>query len=347
MPFHYLTSAFRRKKQINLALQGGGAHGAFTWGVLDRLLNCDDLHIDGISGTSAGAINAVALASGMLEGGRKGAQAKLNEVWKEVADAGKVTSMLTFPIGMLWPNQVTNVAQQAMQRFAQTLSPYDFNPMDINPLRTILNRVINFNDLRKHSPVELFIAATNTSSGRARIFTNKDISADAVLASTCLPAIFKAVEIDGEHYWDGGYASNPDLINLISETNTNDTLLVQLNPTSHRKLPTTQEGILDNINRITFNQPLIHEIELIYRVRKYKNILSASHEERRYHNTRFHLINASHITKKLDYNSKLTPDKEMLKYLFSAGQKETGIWVDQNLSSVGKRSTVNLLEEFS
>lgn len=347
MQFGYLTSAFSRKKKINLALQGGGAHGSFTWGVLDRLLNCDDLHIDGISGTSAGAVNAVALAAGMMEGGRRGAKEKLNTIWKDIANAGTVTSMLTFPIGMLWPSQVTNVAQQAMQRFAQTLSPYDFNPMDINPLRTILNKAINFEELRKNSPTQLFIATTNASSGRARIFTNKDITADAVLASACLPALFKAVEIDGEYYWDGGYSSNPDLINLISETSTNDTLLIQLNPTSRHNLPTTQEEIVENINRITFNQPLIHEIELIYRVRKYKNILSASHEERRYHNTRFHLINASHITKNLDYNSKLTPDKEILKYLFSAGQKETGIWVDKHLHNVGKRSTVNLLEEFS
>ncbi len=348
MGLEYISSAFSRKKLLNLALQGGGAHGAFTWGALDRLIEHEDLRIDGVSGASAGAVNAVALAAGLMEGGPGGAKKKLSEVWKKIGKAGSLAKLVTFPVGLLWPNKnITDAAQKAMQTFTQHLSPYDFNPMDINPLRNILKDAIDFDALRKHSPVKLFISATNVSSGRARIFTNDDITVEAVLASTCLPALFKAIVIDGENYWDGGYSSNPDLLSLIEGTSANDTLLVQLNPTTRHELPTSQAEILENIDRITFNQPLIHEIEIIYRFRRRGGLLAGDKTERRYQNMRFHLINASDITEKMDYQSKLSPEKEVLQYLFKSGKKHAGSWLENNVKLVGRQSSANLLEEFA
>ncbi len=348
MRFDYFSSAFSRKKTINLALQGGGAHGAFTWGALDRIVEQNEFRIDGVSGASAGAVNAVALAAGLMEGGTGGAKKKLSEIWKKIGKAGELAKLITFPVGLLWPNKnITDAAQKAMQSFTQHLSPYDFNPMDINPLRTILKEAIDFESLRKHSPVKLFIAATNASTGRARIFTNEEITVEAVLASTCLPALFKAIIIDGENYWDGGYSSNPDLLTLIAGTDALDTLLVQLNPTSRHALPTTQSDILENIDRITFNQPLIHEIEVIYRFRKRGGLFAGGKTERRYQNMRFHLINGSGTTEKMDYQSKISPEKEVLNYLFRAGKQEATDWLDKNFKLVGKQSSANLLEEFT
>ena len=232
------------QKKINIALQGGGSHGAFTWGVLDHLLKYEKLGFDGVSGTSAGAINAVALAAGLMENGQDGAREKLKTIWEKIHKAGSASSQAFYPMGF-FHKQAHAVAKQAVEHFTKHMSPYEFNPMDINPLRTLLEEEIDFERLRKFSPVKLFIATTKVSSGQCRIFTTDELSVDVVLASTCLPTVFKAIEIEGEFYWDGGYSSNPDLLNLIAHTKSCDTLLVQLAPQTKEDLPTTKEEILE------------------------------------------------------------------------------------------------------
>ena len=342
MRLRNLMAAFVRRKKINIALQGGGAHGAFTWGVLDQLLENEQLNYEGISGTSAGAVNAVAIACGLMENGPEGARSKLRQIWEKVHHAGQASAPILFPMGVLWQT----MTKRTVSKFAEHFSPYEFNPMDINPLHDILNDTIDFKGLRKHSPVKLFIAATNVANGQPKIFTQNEINADMVMASACLPALFKAVKIGKNYYWDGGYSSNPDLINLINETRTCDTLLIQLSPIVSKELPTTKEKILDNINRITFNQPLCREIEVIHRVRQMSRLKAADASERRYQRMRFHLIDASKVTSKLDGKTKMSPEKEVLEYLFDSGKRAARLWTKKHFNDLGKRSSADLHKAF-
>lgn len=219
-------------KTINLALQGGGAHGAYTWGVLDRLLEDDRIEIEGISGTSAGAMNAAVLAAGLTEGGRDKARERLAEFWHGVSEADKLSPVQRSPWDYLTGNY--RVDQSPGVHFLQSLvrafSPYQLNPWNYNPLRGLLDRVVDFEALREASPIKLFIAATNVRTGKARIFHSDDLSTDALLASACLPELFQAIEVDGEAYWDGGYVGNPSIYPLIYHCGSQDVLLVQIIP---------------------------------------------------------------------------------------------------------------------
>src|SRR3990170_2863007 len=214
---------FRRNVRVNLALQGGGAHGAFTWGVLDRLLEDDQVQIGWISATSAGAVNAVALASGLLAGGQEGARQKLRHVWEAVHKAG-VPDLLRLNPFLFGLSRAPQLAQMA-----SLWSPYEFNPLGFDPLRRLLSESIDFEKLRKNSPIELLIAATEVATGRSRIFRRRELTVEAVLASSCLPTLHHAVEIDGVSYWDGGFSANPDIKTLAMESPVEDTLIVQLN----------------------------------------------------------------------------------------------------------------------
>ena len=239
----------RRPEQLNLALQGGGAHGAFTWGVLARLLEAG-IRIEGISGASAGALNAVALAAGWLRGGAAGAVQALDELWREIGR-----------LAQLSPLRAGGLTQMAADFAAQYLSPYQLNPLGANPLRAVLERLVDFERLRAVATPRLFIAATSVATGRARIFRNTELSVDAVLASTCLPQLHPAVTIDGEAYWDGGFSANPPLIALVEGSRARDLVLVQINPMRAERMPRTPLEIRNRVAEIAFGRPLAEELE--------------------------------------------------------------------------------------
>jgi NTE family protein len=333
---------FRRNVRINLALQGGGAHGAFTWGVLDRLLEEEQLQIGWVSATSAGAVNAVALAAGLSEGGKSSARKKLRHVWEAVHKAG-VPDLLRLNPFLYGLSRTPHLAQMA-----SLWSPYEFNPLGFDPLRRLLNQTIDFDKLRTSSPIELLIAATEVASGRARLFRRDEITVEAVLASACLPTLHHAVEIDGVAYWDGGFSANPDIKTLAMESPVEDTVIVQLNPLVRHDLPTGVREISLHANRLAFNAPLIRDIEVIETVRECSQrwLGGARGRYGRLATHRFHLIEAGRHTAALSPDSTMKPDWRLLNYLYSAGRDEAEKWMSRHRASVGRRSSVDLKARF-
>ena len=322
---------------INLALQGGGAHGAFTWGVLDRLLEDGRTYFDGVSGTSAGAFNAVALAAGLMEGGAEGARAKLEALWQAASDAARYS-----------PLRSSGSSQFAFDLMTRVVSPYQFNPLDLNPLRGLLEETIDFKGLRKRSTVDLFVAATEVSSGRARIFRTHEISVDAVLASACLPQLHHAVKVGRHHYWDGGFSANPALLPVIEARDTADTLIVQLNPDSDPELPTRAGEITARMLRLTFNLPFRREIEsiaLCQRVAR-EGLAFGGRLRRRVKRHRFHLIEAEPYTRDLEEHSRLTPEWELLTHLRDCGRAAAEAWLKKHYPAVGRKSSVDLAQKY-
>src|SRR5271157_5220923 len=249
---------------VDFALQGGGSHGAFTWGVLDRLLEETWLKVEAISGTSAGAMNAAVLVSGWMQGGAESARAALDAYWGRVAKAAKFSPLQRSPIDRLMNRWTldSSPAYLAMDLMSRVLSPYDLNPMGLNPISSILSESIDFAHLAD-APIKLFITATNVHTGRGRIFRNKEITPDVLLASACLPTMFQAIEIDGEPYWDGGFAGNPTITPLVRESEAHDSILIQINPRERRDTPRTASEILNRLNEISFNAPLMKELRMI------------------------------------------------------------------------------------
>ncbi len=330
----------KKEIELNLALQGGGAHGAYTWGVLDRLLEDDHLEIGWVSATSAGAVNAVALAAGLAEGSRQKAREKLYKVWEAVHKTGvpDLTRLNPFLYGMSRSN--------SMAQAASLWSPYEFNPLGFDPLRRILNDHIDFELLRAQPPVELLIAATHVPTGRARIFRSNELTIDAVLASACLPTVHHAVEIAGEAYWDGGFSANPDLVTLAVESPVSDTLLVLLTPLVQNELPTTVRDISNHANRLTFNAPLLRDVEIIRAVRETAGHILPKGRMSPLAKHRFHLIDAGHITGAMSPETAMKPDWGMMTYLHGAGRADTEKWLAASRSDVGKRETVELDKYF-
>ncbi|MEZ5923779.1 MAG: patatin-like phospholipase family protein [Hyphomicrobiaceae bacterium] len=316
-------SALRRGEhrfgRLNLALQGGGAHGAFTWGVLDRLLEEAALEIDTISAASAGAVNAVAMLSGLAEGGKEAAKARLDQVWLAISKAG------------LPDYARLNPFFAGLMRVPGIVSPYAFNPLDLNPLRSILAKHIDFDRLRATPPARLIISATDIATGRARLFDETEIGIDVVLASASLPTLYRAVEIEGRYYWDGGFSANPDLLSLVARSTTGETLLVLLNPmAAEGAAPRQAADIAHHMSRITFNQPLLRDLGEIEARRQAATGLRgwlAGRAERRLARHRFHLISADAYTAELAPESKLQTHWELLSHLKAAGRKEAACWL--------------------
>ena len=329
-----------RPCKLNLALQGGGAHGAFTWGVLDRLLEDGRFDFGWVSATSAGAVNAVALAAGLLDG-RDGARTKLTQVWAAVSGAGIPDLMRFNPF-------FRGLSRSApMAQMASMWSPYDFNPLGFDPLRRLLNDHIDFKALRETPGPELLIAATDVATGRARLFRRAEITVEAVLASACLPTLHHAVEIDGAAYWDGGFSANPDLITLSSESPVSDTLLVKLNSNEKSGVPTGVREIGAHISRMTFNAPLIRDVELIEAMREAAcgSWLTPKGPAQSVIKHRFHMIDAEPYTGELSDDSKMKPEAELLTYLSTSGRTEAESWLNAHGKSVGKNATVDLAEK--
>lgn len=330
---------FKDQMIINLALQGGGAHGAFTWGVLDRLLEEESIAIGWVSATSAGAVNAVALASGLARGSREAARESLHELWEQVYRAG-VPDLLRMN-----PFLSKLSSAPALAHVAALWSPYDFNPLGIDPLRQLLSETIDFDALRRTIPVELLIAATDIATGKARLFRSHELTIECVLASACLPTIHHAVEIEGRAYWDGGFSANPDLVTLAGESPVQDTLIVQLNPIVKHGVPTGAREIADHVNRLTFNAPLLRDIEIIETAREAAGLIRFGRLARLVRH-RFHLVEAGSYTASLGPDSKMKPNWETFMYLHEAGRAETGRWLDLHRHDVGVRASVDLRARF-
>ncbi len=330
------------RRRINLALQGGGAHGAFTWGVLDELLQADELSFSWVSATSAGAVNAAALASGLAAGGAAEARQTLGRVWEAVEAAG-VPDLLRYNPFLL------GLARAApMPGVPNMLSPYQFNPLGFDPLRRLLTEHVDFDRIRASAPVELLIAATDVMTGRARLFRRTEITVEAILASACLPTLHHAVTIDGRAYWDGGFSANPDLLTLATESPVEDTLVVLLNPLEHDDVPRSAIEIAGRVNTITFNQPFIRDVESIVSAQECEVGWFASRQSRlaRLKRHRFHVIEAGPYTAGLSADSKLMPNGELLKSLYDAGRDEARSWLALHRDSVGRRATVDLRAQY-
>ncbi len=360
---HKSTPSSAKPLPIDLALQGGGSHGAFTWGVLDRLLQDETIEIAGVSGTSAGAMNAVALAAGLMDGGREGARKTLREFWTQVG-AQSPFALLQPALGGLSAMAAHLPGLQAWQQASQEslrwwgkavgqpFSPYQFNPLNLNPLRSILERTVDFERVRACNKTQLFIAATNVRTGALRVFRQHELSAEVALASACLPTLFQAVEIEGEPYWDGGYAGNPSLMPLISESPADDLLLVQINPMLRPEAPQQVADIMDRVGEITFNASLLKELRTLQLL---KNLLeqdgpAAQHPGReplfaRIAALRTHRIDGGAALHELGAASKLRTDPPFLQDLFARGHASAEAWLQTHRADLGQRSTLDLHSE--
>jgi NTE family protein len=334
------SSGARHPVAVDLALQGGGSHGAFTWGVLDRLLEEPWLRILAISGTSAGAMNAAVLADGWVEGGAEGARAALERYWQRVSRAAAFSPLQRSVWDRLMGRWAldTSPAYIAMDLASRVLSPYDLNPLGYNPLRKILAESIDFERLAR-SPIMLFITATNVRTGRGRIFRNGEISADVLLASACLPTMFRAIEINGETYWDGGFAGNPTITPLIRESDAHDTILVQINPRERLDTPRTASEILDRLNEISFNSPLTKELRMIALLRQVAD--PGTGEGARWAQMRTHRIMTDMLAQ-LGASSKLNAEWEFLTMLRTEGRRSASEFLEAHGDDLGKRSTADL-----
>jgi len=327
---------------ISLALQGGGSHGAFTWGVLDRLLQEPWLRIEGISGTSAGAINAAVLVSGHAHGGAEGARQALQRFWRRVTEQARFSPFQRGPLDVLLGRWTLDHSPTflALDMMARVVSPYDINPASFNPLRAILAETIDFDALRG-SPIKLFATATQVHSGRGRIFRNADLTPNVLLASACLPTLFHAVEIDGEPYWDGGYAGNPTITPLVRECVCDDTILVQVNPVERAATPRSAREIIDRVNEIAFNAPLLKELRMIALLRAAAD--PGSTEGRHWAAMRMHRIHSAKM-QSLGYSSKLNAESAFVRMLRDEGRRAAGAFLREHGACLGARSSFDFGE---
>lgn len=334
-------------KAINLALQGGGSHGAFTWGVIDRLLEEKGIVIDGIVGTSAGAMNAAVTACGIAQGGNEGGRALLHTFWKKISEASR-SGPLQQSIFDKWfgsrGGMEFSPAYQFYDMLSRMVSPYQLNPMNVNPLKDVLASTVDFSFLHREKRIKLFICASNVLTGRIRVFDRTDVSVDAVLASACLPFLFQAVEVDGEHYWDGGYMGNPPLYPLIYHCDSRDVLIVQINPINIPELPTTAQAILDRINTLSFNSSLMREMRAINFVTRLVD--SGYDDEGRLKRMLIHTVDAEDVMARMGVSSKLNADWEFLTWLKDLGRQRAEDFLSANWDRLGKESTTDIEKKF-
>ena len=333
-------------KAINLALQGGGAHGAFTWGVLDHLLEDGRLGIEGISATSAGAMNAAVLAQGVMVGGREGARLALESFWRSVSAAGSASPLQPSLLDR-WSgnwNMDYSAAYLALDVLTRMFAPSQLNPLGVNPLRDLLVETIDFDRLRQCTTLKLYVSATNARSGKIKVFETHEISADVLMASACLPFLYEAVEIDGEPYWDGGYLGNPSIFPLIYNCDSPDVLVVRVNPIRREDLPKTARGILNRINEISFNSSLMREMRAIAFVTRL--IDDGTVKDGRLKRMLIHSIEADEYMAGLGYSSKLNPDWDFLTHLRDIGRERARVWIAANADKVGVQSSIDIREAF-
>lgn len=330
------------KKRVAFALQGGGSHGAFTWGVMDRLLEDDRIIVEGLSGTSAGGMNSAAIAQGLRKGGNESARKELREFWLKIAKTGE-NSLLkpTYYDHMIGNFGLGNSPFYMFMNFMKGfLSPYQMNPANINPLADFVDEFFDFNLLHMDGTPKLFLCATNVRTSKLKIFSGKEISKDALLASACLPFMFQAVEIDGEHYWDGGFVGNPAIFPLIYECDTQDIIVVQLTQLRREKIPTTAQEIIDRHKEITYDNCLLREMRAIAFTTGLidKGIVKDGALKRLY----MHVIRNEDTFEALDLSSALNTDLHFLEHLYDQGRKTADKWLKNHFDDIGKRSSTDL-----
>ena len=330
----------RESVLVDLALQGGGSHGAFTWGVLDRLMDEPWLRIDGISGTSAGAMNAVVLAGGFATGGPAGAKSALTAFWRRVANSARFSPIRRSPLDVFLGRWTLNSSPLylAFDLASRVFSPYDLNFAGANPLRQLLAESVDFAQVAC-SPIRLFVTATNVHTGRGRVFRNAELTPDVLLASACLPTLFQAIEIDGEPYWDGGYSGNPTITPLVRECRSRDTLLVAVNPLDQPGTPRSAREILDRLNEVSFNATLLKELRMIALLRQVAD--AGSSEGRNWAEMRIHLI-ASNVLAGLGASSKFNAEWDFLCMLHDEGRRAAETFLADNSLNIGKCSSMDL-----
>ncbi len=336
----------RKQKPVNLALQGGGAHGAFTWGVLDRLLEDGRLDFRAISGTSAGAMNAVALAAGFVEAGPDGARACLEKFWHEVSQVALMSPIKRTPIDMFmgnW-NLGTSPSYHLADTLTRTFSPYQFNPLNLNPLLELLEHAVDFDKVRACEAFELFISATNVETGRVEIFKRAKLTPDMVMASACLPFLYQAVEINGVPYWDGGYMGNPSLFPFHTQNECSDIVIVQINPVERKGIPRTAHDIQNRVNEISFNSSLLKELRSIAFVGRLIDEGKLSIKD--YRRQRIHLIENQEALMPLGAPSKLNAEWAFLCHLRDLGRQTSDAWLKENFAKVGKEATIDIRKMF-
>ena len=330
------------KKTIKLALQGGGSHGAFTWGVLDQLLEDERIRIEAVSGTSAGAMNAVALADGMARGGPAEAHKCLEKFWSAISAAAQNSPIRRSIFDKFMGNWSldTSPAYILMDHLSRIFSPYDTNPMNFNPLRDVVGKCVDFDAVNDAKALKVFLAATNVRTGRPKIFRQPGIQLDCVMASACLPFMFKAVEIDGEAYWDGGYMGNPALFPLVDECDAGDIVVIQINPFYRPDVPQSARDIQNWLNEITFNTSLLKELRslaFLWEIIHYENL-----ERERFRDVHVHAIHDEKTMLGLGVSSKLNAEWAFLTHLRDCGRKAAQDWLSQHYDDLGVRNTLDL-----
>lgn len=336
-----------QKKRVNLALQGGGAHGAFTWGVLDKFLELDVFEIEGISATSAGSMNAVVLAQGLMDGGNEGARTLLHEFWHSLSDYSKLLGIgaMTPMDFFLQPYIKVPFSFYVFSTIMNLYSPYEFNPFNFHPIREILNGIIDIEKIKKQSTIKLFICATNVKTGKIRIFKESELTIEAILASACLPKLFQAVEVNGEYYWDGGYLGNPAIFPLIYNTDVPDIIILHVVPIIRTHIPNTVIEIDTRLREVSFNSSLMREMRAIAFVSKlidegwikdeYVDRLKKLH---------MHALRADHFISKFPLASVFIPDWDFLLELRDLGRDVAEKWVEENFDAIGNHATIDFDE---
>ncbi len=333
-------------KSINLALQGGGAHGSFTWGVIDRLLEDGRLNIDGIVGTSAGAMNCAVTAYGLSIGGAEGARAKLHEFWKRISDEAKKGPLQPTPLDKMLSkgNMDFSPLWHMFDALSRMMSPYELNPMNMNPLRDVLAEVVDFKRLRRNPACKTFIAATDVCSGRLKVFGPNEISVEAVLASACLPFLFQAVQVGNAFYWDGGYSGNPPLFPLIEQCDSRDILIVQINPVRLPVPPRSAREIMDRVNTLSFNSSLMRELRVVNFISKL--IDDGELDGKKHKRMNIHTVDAEEVVEKLGVTSKLNADWDFLMHMFETGRSKADDFIEAHFDKIGKESSTDIAAKF-
>jgi NTE family protein len=328
------------QKIINLALQGGGSHGAFTWGVLDRLLEDERVAFEGITATSAGGVNAVVMADGLALNGRDGARERLRNFWKKMSEMASSSIIAPSFFDQINPNfgLEHTPAYVFINTLSRILSPYQLNPMDMNPLRDLLNAEVNFERVRQQKVIKLFLSATNVRTGKVKVFAREELAADHVLASACLPFMMRAPEIDGDAYWDGGFMGNPAIFPVIYGCTTPDVLMIHLTPTERPELPTNSGAIINRMQEISFNSSLMREMRAIAFVTQMIDEGKLAGGKRMF----MHLIEAEDVIRELAGSSKMNGTWKFLTHLFELGRDRTDAWLAEHFDSLGSKTTVDL-----
>jgi NTE family protein len=334
------------RKTINLALQGGGSHGAFAWGALDRILEDERIIIEGIVGTSAGAMNAVVTAYGLTLDGNEGARRSLRSFWEAVAELGTWSVMQPS-----WIDQLINPGNLdyspgwiVMDTLSRVWSPYQMNPANYHPLRDILTKQIDFERLARSDKIKLFVCASNVLTNRLHVFDLRDMSIDAVIASSCIPSVFQAVKIDNEYFWDGGYMGNPPIFPIIYNCKSTDVLLIMVNPIHIEEAPQTAQAILDRINTLSFNSSLMREMRAINFV---NHLVERGYDDNgRLKKMLIHCIDAEDEMSKLGVSSKLNVSRAFLGWLFELGRSRADAFICDHFDKIGRDSSTSIEQRF-